>query len=180
MKDSPASTCAHVFNLQVIHFSLNPHNQNLQYQHLWEYADHDYFSPRSMQYQCIKRLFRLNPQNGCFGLISKNEFAFPSPFTWDWQIRKTAPYNLRCHLQFYTSINVQPSKRILTLQSWNREKHRQLWSKDNSYCTSLKNSIRNFNRRKLSLGNSLCRMYHTTLSFSAGSGIAKHKKSKNW
>ena len=86
-------------------------------------------------------------------------------------IRKTATYNLRCQLQFYTSINVHPSKPILTLQLWNRDKHRQLGSKDNH--TSLRNSIRNFNRRKFSSGNSLRRMYHTTLIFSAESGIAK-------
>ena len=86
-------------------------------------------------------------------------------------IRKTATYNLRYQLQFYTSINVHPSKPILTLQLWNRDKHRQLGSKDNH--TSLRNSIRNFNRRKFSSGNSLRRMYHTTLIFSAESGIAK-------
>ena len=86
-------------------------------------------------------------------------------------IRKTATYNLRCQLQFYTSINVHPSKPILTLQLWNRDKHRQLGSKDNH--TSLRNSITNFNRRKFSSGNSLRRMYHTTLIFSAESGIAK-------
>ena len=86
-------------------------------------------------------------------------------------IRKTATYNLRCQLQFYISINVHPSKPILTLQLWNRDKRRQLGSKDNH--TSLRNSIRNFNRRKFSSGNSLRRMYHTTLIFSAESGIAK-------
>lgn len=93
------------------------------------------------------------------------------PATWDWQMRKTATYNLRCQLQFYTSINVHSSKPILTLQLWKRDKHRQLGSKDDH--TSLRNSIRNFNRRKFSSCNSLRRMYHTTLIFSAESGIAK-------
>lgn len=102
------------------------------------------------------------------------------PFTWDWQMRKTATYILSCQLQFCASINVHPSKSILTLQLWNRDKHKQLGLKDDH--TSLRNSIRNFNRRKFSSGNSLRRMYHTTLSFSVGSGIAKHtqKKYKNW
>ena len=44
--------------------------------------------------------------------------------------------------------------------------------KENPDHTSLRNSIRNLSTRKFSSGSSLCRMHHTTFSFSVASGIS--------